>query len=288
MGLSSLHLDAFFGVAQEKSFSKAAKNLGLTQSALSQRVLNLEQELGSTLFIREASGIHLTELGERLLRYCQTRNLLEDEFLSYRQTSSSEQISGVIRLSSFSTVSRTVVLPSLLPITKEYPNITLDLKIKELRDLPGMLFSGASDFVVSTSPINKKGVNHLFLGYENNVLVFCEKYKDIPDVYLDHDNEDSTTFDFFNIQTNKIKKIEMKRHFLDDVDSIIKGVELGLGKAVLPLHLIKERKNIKIVPTLKPLMVPVYLNYYSQVYYTRLHGMVIQHVKTGFKNSLKS
>lgn len=50
------------------------KALNITQSALPQRILNLESDLGSTLFIRESSGILLTELGQRMLRYCQMKD----------------------------------------------------------------------------------------------------------------------------------------------------------------------------------------------------------------------
>ncbi|MCO4756243.1 MAG: LysR family transcriptional regulator, partial [Bacteriovoracaceae bacterium] len=46
MSLSSLYLDAFYAVVQNGSFTNASKALAITQSALSQRVLNLENELG--------------------------------------------------------------------------------------------------------------------------------------------------------------------------------------------------------------------------------------------------
>ena len=63
MSLSSLYLDAFVGVAKAESFSGAAKGLHITQSALSQRIKNLEDELGLTLFLRMTSGVRLTEQG---------------------------------------------------------------------------------------------------------------------------------------------------------------------------------------------------------------------------------
>lgn len=81
MSLPSLNLDAFLAVAKTEGFSSAAKHLNVTQAALSQRIKNLEAELGLTLFIRRPTGATLTEQGERLLRYCQTRDSLEVELV---------------------------------------------------------------------------------------------------------------------------------------------------------------------------------------------------------------
>src|SRR5690606_17166296 len=55
--------------------------LGLTQSALSQRILGLEDELETALFIRDGRSVKLTEAGERLLSFCHAGKSLEDEFL---------------------------------------------------------------------------------------------------------------------------------------------------------------------------------------------------------------
>jgi len=77
MGLSSSHLEAFAAVAQAGGFSKAAKILHLTQSALSQRIMNLEDDLAITLFIRDPSGLRLTPAGDELLRYWQMHHGLE-------------------------------------------------------------------------------------------------------------------------------------------------------------------------------------------------------------------
>src|ERR1700683_3915215 len=103
MSLSSSQLDAFTAVAQGLSFTKAALKLHVTQSALSQRILNLEDELETTLFIREKSGLSLTEVGLELLRHCQTRSTLEDDFLSSIK-SKTNNLSGTLRIAGFSSV----------------------------------------------------------------------------------------------------------------------------------------------------------------------------------------
>ena len=91
MGLSSLYLDAFFAAARSLNFSLAARELHITQSALSQRIKGLEEELDLTLFVRLPRGVQLTDAGTRLLRYCQARFSMEQELLEQLTGKSSKQ-----------------------------------------------------------------------------------------------------------------------------------------------------------------------------------------------------
>jgi DNA-binding transcriptional LysR family regulator len=267
MSLSSLQLDAFQAVARQRSFSAAAKLLSLTQSALSQRVLKLEDELGATLFLREPAGIRLTELGERLLRYCESKGRLEEEFLA----ADPEEIQGLLRVGSFSTLSQSVLLPILGGLMKEHPKVRLELLNAEMRDLPSLLSSGRVDFLFTNAALEKQGVESLLVGHEENVLV--RPTGKSPDIYLDHDPEDPTTIDFFRLQEKK--QMPLNRSYLDEIYTILEGVKLGLGQAVAPLHIAKGRKGIEVAPGFKPLRLPIFLSYYSQSYYTRLHKLAL-------------
>lgn len=66
------HLRAFVAVAEEGSFTKAARRLHISQPPLSRQVRQLEQELGTTLFVRRRDGIELTRDGTLLLERAQT------------------------------------------------------------------------------------------------------------------------------------------------------------------------------------------------------------------------
>ncbi|MCM3271774.1 LysR family transcriptional regulator [Paenibacillus elgii] len=63
-------LHSFAEAAKLKSFSKASKELNLSQPALSKHIRNLEHDLDATLFYRTSGGIELTEAGERLYENC--------------------------------------------------------------------------------------------------------------------------------------------------------------------------------------------------------------------------
>ena len=276
MSLSSLQLDAFVAVAKVQSFSGAAKALNITQSALSQRILNLESELGSTLFLREPSGIRLTELGQKLLRYCQMKDSLEDQFVGSLRPKKNHELSGLIRFGGFSTVTRSVILPSLNPILKENSDVQIELMTKELRELPRLLETGEADFIFVNKVSEKQGIENIQIGFEENVLVQPAKGSFREDVFLDHDSEDSTTTDFFKLQSQALKT--WKRSYFDEIYAIIDGVLSGAGRAVMPLHLARQIEGLKICRGFKSLKSPVYFCFYRQAFYTNLQKRVMAEV----------
>src|SRR5688500_12937041 len=98
MPLSSHQLDAFYAVAQTGSFTKAAARLHITQPAVSQRILNLEEELETSLFVRERQKLRLTDAGSTLLRYCQTKDSLETELVGRLRASQGGALTGALRI----------------------------------------------------------------------------------------------------------------------------------------------------------------------------------------------
>lgn len=254
-------------VAEKENFSQAAESLFVTQSALSQRVKNLEMELGQTLFIRESGGVRLTESGQRLLVYTRSKNLLEQEVLS-EMADTSSGLAGSIRIAAFSSVMRSVVIKSLSPILRKHPEIQCEFKVAEMSELPSMLRRGEADMVILDYPLEKPGIVQEPLGTETYVLVESAKHKTNKDIFLDHNPEDTATELFFSSQKTKPKKLE--RSFMGEVYGIIDGVAEGLGRAVLSKHLIQGRKDLKIVRGMKPHKRKVTLHYYEQSFYTRL------------------
>jgi len=285
MSLPSNQLDAFVAVAKAQSFSGGAKALSITQSALSQRILNLESELGSTLFIRESSGIRLTELGQRMLRYCQMKDSLENEFLGQMRTQKSNSLAGLIKIGGFSTVVRSILIPSIAPMLLENPDVQIEFLTKEVRQLPGLLETGQADFILLNKTYDKHGVVNIEIGFEENVLVEPKNGIFRDNVFLDHDSEDSTTTDFFNLQDRPPKS--WKRSYFDEIYSIIDGVLNGAGRAVIPLHLAKQIEGLKVSKGFQTMKTPVFFCYYQQAFYTSLQKKVIQEIKNKAPKILK-
>ncbi len=272
MKITSHQLDAFFQTAKLKSFSKAANSLGVTQSALSQRVAHLENDLEVTLFIRDSAGPQLTQAGEMLLRYCQVSDSLEQEVLG-RLKSSSEQISGMARVAGFSSILRSVILPTLAPFLRENKSVHCEFRTYEVKDLYEVLKNAEADFVILDYELGRKGIVEHVLGQEEYVVIESAKYSSPTDIYLDHGPHDHATEAFFQKQPNAPQNYQ--RSFMGDVYGIINGVELGLGRAVMSKHLIVNNKKVKMVRGYKRFVRNITLNYFEQPYYSKLHHELV-------------
>ena len=95
------------------------------------------------------------------------------------------------------------------------------------------------------------------------------------DIYLDHDERDFTTEAYFNLST-KASPNNIQKRYLDDVYGLIDGINLDLGKAIVPKHIIQNLKNIRILNPRTILKVPVYLVYFENPYYSELQKQVIK------------
>jgi DNA-binding transcriptional LysR family regulator len=83
------HLRAFVAVAEEGTFTKAARRLHISQPPLSKQVRQLERELGTTLFVRRRDGIELTRDGTLLLERAQAALTAFHDFEDYTKSVSS-------------------------------------------------------------------------------------------------------------------------------------------------------------------------------------------------------
>lgn len=280
MNISSNHLRAFFELAQERNFTRAAEQLAITQSAFSTRILNLERDLETRLFIREKANVRLTEAGEKLLRYCEKLKRLEDETLGEISTSQKGELVGTVRIGGFSSVLRSALLPSLAELMRCNPKLSLSMLSVELKELLGLMKTSKVDFVLSTVDPKISAIRAELLGYETNVLVESKKYG-FNGIYLDHDADDQTTHSYFQLRP-ELEAKSLRRRYLDDVYGLIDGVKLGYGRAVLPLHLIRNEKDLKVLYPRTQLKIPIYLLYYENPYYTTLEKAVIEALQNHF------
>jgi DNA-binding transcriptional LysR family regulator len=273
--LPSHQLEAFVAVAQTLNFTKAARLVGVTQSALSQRVSNLEGELGLTLLVRERAGIRLTEQGTMLLRYCRARERLEDELLGdLRAGRSAGAPSGVVRIGGYSSVVRSVLMPALGALIREHASVQIEVFVRELRELPQLLRTGEADLVVLDRRLAGHGVEEHLLGHERHVLVERRQAGGRRDCFLDHDAEDTTTAAFLRQQRPRAPGL--RRSFLDDIYGILDGVAAGWGRAVVPWHLCRERRDLRVVAGQRPLENPVVLHHPALPYQTTLHRLAVE------------
>jgi DNA-binding transcriptional LysR family regulator len=119
-------LNALLAVARERSFTKAAAKLGVSPSALSQTVRELEARLKLRLLTRTTRSVAPTEAGERLLRNIGPR-LEEIDAELTALSEFSEKPSGTIRISATENAASAVLMPVLRRLLPEYPDIKVEI-----------------------------------------------------------------------------------------------------------------------------------------------------------------
>ena len=119
-------LQAFLAVARERSFTRAAAQLGVSQSALSQTVRDLEARLGLRLFARTTRSVAPTEAGERLLQSVGPRlEEIEAELAAIKDLR--EKPAGTIRITATENAAETILLPKLAKLLPKYPDIKVEV-----------------------------------------------------------------------------------------------------------------------------------------------------------------
>jgi DNA-binding transcriptional LysR family regulator len=119
---------AFLAVARERSFTRAAAQLGVSQSALSHTVRALEERLGLRLLTRTTRSVAPTEAGERLLRNVGPRFDEIDAELS-ALTALRETPAGTVRITTGEHSAQTILWPVLAKLLPRYPDIKIELVV---------------------------------------------------------------------------------------------------------------------------------------------------------------
>ena len=119
---------AFLAVAQERSFTKAAAKLGVSQSALSHTIRGLEDRLGLQLLTRTTRSVAPTELGDRLL-YTIGPRFAEIEAELTAVSEFREKPAGTIRITAMEYAAEAILLPTLAKLLPVFPDIKVEIVI---------------------------------------------------------------------------------------------------------------------------------------------------------------
>lgn len=229
----------FLKVVETGSFTRAAQELDYTQSAVSQMIQTLEEELCATLFHRSKSGITLTPDGQEYLPFIRAVCNACDELRRKRREM--EGLEGsVIRIGTFTSISRNW-LPLLIKQFKElYPSVQFELLQGEYTNISQWIKEGSVDFGF-VNPTAVSGLKTIPLYQDEMLAVLCpghplavQKRLTLrslaaePFILLD-EGEHSVVLDAFASE-GLTPNLQYKVY--DDY-SIVSMVEQGLGVSVL-------------------------------------------------------
>ena len=237
------------------SLTAAAKREGLTQSAVSHCIAELEKELGFSVINRGRGGVRLTAEGERIMPY--VRGLLNSaEQLEQAASEIRGLDSGIVRIGAF-TSAAVHWLPGILKqFQTDYPNVEFRLFNGDYHDVEQWLSDGSIDvgFVSVPCSVDCECItlmedkllaiipeNSRFASYQKFPLIECETEPFIS-LLESSDHDARRALDAAGVTPNV-------RFYTKDDYAIIAMVEQGLGISIMPELLLKGRHDrLKILP----------------------------------------
>lgn len=247
--------EALVTALEQGSLSKAAEELGCTQSAVSHSIAALEEALGFPLIIRSRAGVKLTDEGEKLMP--SVRDLLRSAE-KLRQTAASIRglDTGTVRVGSFTSVAVHWLPPVLKSFQADYPGVDIKLFNGDYHDVELWLQDGSIDIGFVNLPcaldceyiplmedrllaILPRGSR--FENYPRFPLTECETEPFIS-LLQSSDHDARRALEAAGVKPNV-------RYYTKDDYAIIAMVEQGLGMSIMPELLLKGRHdNIQVLP----------------------------------------
>lgn len=232
--------DAFLKIIETGSFTAAAKQLGYTQSAVSQIVQALEYELDTQLVVRSRKGITLTPDGEQFLPYIKNICYAEQElYKKQREMKGLEK--GIVTIGSLSSIACNV-LPKLIKSFKQhFPAVQFEIRQGEYTDITNWIIEGSVDFGFINDASSEQLTTHLLLEdpllavlSPNDALVHSEKLPltalaDEPFILID-EGESNDALALF-----EASQLEAHIHYIVEEDyAAMALIEQQLGIAIMP------------------------------------------------------
>ena len=259
-------LRIFKAVIAEKSFTKAADILFLSQPYLSKQVKALEQNIGVNLLVRIGSTISLTEHGEIFLQYSERiLSLCEESCRAIIDLKNGER--GNLSVGASQTIG-TYLMPKLLAIfAQNYPQIELKVQVNSTRLITKQIISRQIDIAVVGGEIPQELKHNLiiddFVKDELNLIIsnshpFAKRKKikkeDLYNLKFINLHSTSTIRKFIDkiLKQNQIETSQLKTVMqLNSIEAIKTAVSLGLGAAFVSSSAIEKEIQLKTIRTIK-------------------------------------
>jgi DNA-binding transcriptional LysR family regulator len=164
----------FIIVVQEENITRAAKMLHITQPALSRQLMDLEQELGTELFIRGKRKITLTDAGT--LFYQRAKEIIELADKTKQEFGEAQNMTGgVISIGSAESIASQVLSDLMKVFSQKYPKVRFDLFYGNADEIREKLDKGLLDAGLLLEPVNLEKYAYIRLPYEERWGVLMRK-----------------------------------------------------------------------------------------------------------------
>jgi len=228
-------LKVFVAVANNKSVSLGAKELGFAQSNVTSRIKQLEKSLGFSLFHRVPKGVILNQEGEKLYKHAveivkKVSDAIEDMQNIHHHKKlivGSTDCNAAVRISSF-----------LMQLHEDYPDIQLELLTGTTRDITQMIVNYQVDIAfISGEPQDDELM--ILQKYEEEIAILESKKENTPNVILSF--KEGCAYDEFLKNYYKTQAIQVEKSLsFGSLETILACVKAGMGKTLLPTNLVDK------------------------------------------------
>lgn len=249
--IETSQLQTLVAVTKARSFSKAADDLGVTQSAISQSIKNLENKLEIKIFKRSGKNVVLTQEGERLYLFGshflgEMRETLDD------LQSDKDQMRGKVRIGTLTGIGKSWLANEIVDYARENPDLRLSVRMGHQEELLLDFENNLLDILVLPEDGLPSNGEREFFMEEKSTLVFPKDHpefvfkpkltlariEELPTILFEKDDHL-----FFKWCRSKFKSAPKKVNIRFTVNShghMLQAVHAGLGIAVVPNHVLNR------------------------------------------------
>jgi DNA-binding transcriptional LysR family regulator len=264
-------LKAFKAIVECGTVHSAADLLGLTQTAVTQRLKALERDLGLTLFLRSRRGMSLTAEGQSLLQYCRAVEDLEGDFLSSISGDQRQDVELTV-VGPTSAIS-TRVVENCQEIYTAFPHLRLHLISNDDALRVDLVRRGLADMAIVPPEQVPNEMDSKVLRPDRYLLVACARWKGrrLSEILeteriIDFYESDTTTQKYLR-QFNLLSSVGRERIFVNENQALIRLFSEGLGYGTLTESVAKEslsRGDLIVLNKGRALEDPLALTWYPR------------------------
>jgi len=276
----------FYEVAKAGNISKAAKELYISQPAISKAISKLEDSLGLSLFTRSSRGVQLTSEGEILFEH--TREAFDALDRGEQELKRIQEFDiGHLRIGVSNTLCKYILLPYLKTFIDQYPHMKVTIESQATAQTLGRLEQQKIDLGLVAEPSVRRDLAFIPVMDIQDTFVTTPNY--LENLYL-REGRDTSLFETGNIML--LDTSNMTRHHVDEymeennicphqilevttMDLLIEFAKIGLGIACVIKELVQKELDSGLLVEI-PLYIPIHRRTIGFAYHPANQAMALK------------
>ena len=276
----------FYEVAKAGNISKAAKELYISQPAISKAISKLEDSLGLSLFTRSSRGVQLTSEGEILFEH--TREAFDALDRGEQELKRIQEFDiGHLRIGVSNTLCKYILLPYLKTFIDQYPHMKVTIESQATAQTLARLEQQKIDLGLVAEPSVRRDLAFIPVMDIQDTFVTTPNY--LENLYL-REGQDTSLFETGNIML--LDTSNMTRHHVDEymaennifphqilevttMDLLIEFAKIGLGTACVIKELVQKELDSGMLVEI-PLDIPIHRRTIGFAYHPANQAMALK------------